>query len=346
MDYIQKVNIAVIGVGYWGPNLVRNFFEIPEVGRVFVYDLDFKRLELMKQKFPQVEIASSIENILNNPEIHAVSVATPVNKHFEVVEKCLRAGKHVIVEKPLAQSSRECEELIRIAKENNRKLMVGHIMEYKPAIREIKNYIERGELGDILYIDASRLNLGLIRGDVSVLWDAAVHDIYTLNYILGKRPISVSAIGEKYSKHTGVNLESLAYLVLNYGDGLLAHVHLNWLSPIKKREMMICGSKKMLTFDDVSLTEPIRIYDRGVEPKNERINFPDLNYRVGDTLIPRIKMDEPLRTECEHFIDCVMNNKEPQSDGIAGLITVKVLETAEKSLKANSQFIYIDYGKL
>lgn len=335
MEDNLKLNVAIIGVGYWGPNFVRNLIEIDNIGKISVCDLNTERLSNIKKKFPFVETVSNLGAILDNNDIKAVFVITPVNAHFSVAEKCLLAGKNVFVEKPLARSSEECKKLIQIAEEKNKVLMVGHIMEYKPEIRKIRDFISKNELGDILYLDATRLNLGLIRSDVSVLWDSAVHDIYTLNFILGKYPKRISAVGEKFSDYTKVNLECVGFLSLDYGDGILAHVHINWISPLKVRKMMVCGTKKMLTYDDINLIEPLKVYDKGVED--------DLSYRSGDTLIPRVENKEPLRAECEHFIDCVLDNKKPQSDGVSGLATVKIIEAAEESMRSQSKFIDINY---
>ncbi|NQU83219.1 MAG: Gfo/Idh/MocA family oxidoreductase [Parcubacteria group bacterium] len=336
METNQKISVAIIGVGYWGPNFVRNLSEMEQIGDIFVYDLDSTRVEAIKKKYPDIKNVGSFEEILSNPDITAAFVITPVNRHFEVAKKLLLANKHVFVEKPLAQNSIECEILINLSREKNKALMVGHIMEYKPAIRKIREHVLRGDFGNILYLDAVRINLGLIRGDVSVIWDAGVHDIYTLNFILNKKPVRVSAVGAKYPEHTNVDLESVAFLTLDYGNNLLAHIHINWLSPVKMRKMMICGTKKMLTYDDVDAIEPLKIYDKGLED--------DLSYRSGDTFIPKIENEEPLRNECEHFIYCALNNTKPQSDGHSGLVTVKVLEAAEESLKNQSRFVDINYN--
>jgi predicted dehydrogenase len=343
MNNEQKISVAVIGVGYWGPNLVRNLLDINEVGKVFVFDLNLRRSEALKKKFSNLAVAYTFNEILSNPEIKATVVATPVNKHFEIAKQCLLAGKNVLVEKPLAQNSAECEALVKLAEEKNVKLMVGHLLEYKPSVVQIKNMVQKGDVGNMLYISASRLNLGLIRSDVSVLWDSAVHDIYTINFILGKLPKRVSAVGAKYPEYTGVNLDTVAFLVLDYGDNVLAHIHINWLSPYKYRKMTISGTKKMVLYDDIDLIEPIRIYDVGVEPQDENLGAPDLTYRVGDTIIPNVPNKEALRAECEHFIDCVINNKKPQSDGVEGLNTVKIIESAEESMRNESKFIEIKY---
>lgn len=339
----QKISVAVIGVGYWGPNLVRNLLDIENVGKVFVFDLNSRKSELLKKKFPNLEVVYNFSEVIFNTEIKAIVVATPANKHFEIAKQCLLAGKNVLVEKPLAQNSAECAELVKLAEEKNVRLMVGHLLEYKPSIKQIKEKIEKGEMGNILYISASRLNLGLIRNDVSVLWDSAVHDIYTINYILGKLPKRISAVGAKYPAYTGVNLDTVAFLVLDYGDNILAHIHINWLSPYKYRKMTISGTKKMILYDDIDLVEPIRIYDVGVEPQQENLGAPDLTYRVGDTIIPNVSTKEALKSECEHFIDCAINNKKPQSDGVEGLNTVKIIEAADESMRNESKFVEIKY---
>ena len=343
MENTQKISVAVIGVGYWGPNLVRNLLDIESVGKVFVFDLNPSRSESLKKKFPNLEVSYTFNEILSNPEIKATVIATPVNKHFEIAKQCLLAGKNVLVEKPLAQNSAECMELVRLAEEKNVRLMAGHLLEYKPAISQIRDMVKRGDIGNMLYISASRLNLGLIRSDVSVLWDSAVHDIYTINFVLGKMPKRVSAVSAKYPAYTGVNLDTVAFLVLDYGDNVLAHIHINWLSPYKYRKMTISGTKKMILYDDVDLVEPIRIYDVGVEPQQENLGAPDLTYRVGDTIIPKVSNKEALRVECEHFIDCAVNNKKPQSDGMEGLQAVKIIEAAEESIRNESKFIEIKY---
>ena len=322
---------GVIGCGYWGPNLIRNFQQLAgsEVKRVA--DLDSDRLEHMKRLYPSVKTTTNYRDIITDPEIDIVAVATPVQTHYRFASEALSAGKHVFVEKPIAASVSESQELIALAEKNQQKLMVGHTFLYTVAVRKMKEVIDSGELGEIYYISTQRLNLGLFQNDINVIWDLAPHDISIILYLLGKEPLSVSAHG---TSHINPLIEDVAVVTLRFPENLMAIIHVSWLDPDKIRRITVVGSKKMMVYDDVQPTEKIKIYDKGVEKPKHYDTFAEFHYsyKYGDIIIPNISGAEPLRTELNHFIDCIVNDKEPLSNGQNGLDVVKILEATQKSL--------------
>lgn len=322
---------GVIGCGYWGPNLIRNFQQLAgsEVKRVA--DLDSDRLEHMKRLYPSVKTTTDYRDIITDPEIDIVAVATPVKTHYRFASEALSAGKHVFVEKPIAASVSESRELIALAEKNQQKLMVGHTFLYTVAVRKMKEVIDSGELGKIYYISTQRLNLGLFQNDINVIWDLAPHDISIILYLLGKEPLSVSAHG---TSHINPLIEDVAVVTLRFPENLMAIIHVSWLDPDKIRRITVVGSKKMMVYDDVQPTEKIKIYDKGIEKPKHYDTFAEFHYsyKYGDIIIPNISGAEPLRTELNHFIDCIVNDKEPLSNGKNGLDVVKILEATQKSL--------------
>jgi predicted dehydrogenase len=332
----QMRGIAIVGLGYWGPNWVRNFSQAHGIERVVCCDFSRERLELIKRRYPSVVITEKLDQVLNDPQVDAVVVATPVNTHFEIASRCLKAGKSTLVEKPLATSCEEAEVLIRMARERDLTLMSGHTFEYSAPVIKIRELIDSGELGDIFYISSVRANLGMFRRDVNVAWDLATHDISIILKLLGEMPIEVSCQGES---HYHDHVEDVARLTLHFANNVIAFMHVSWLDPNKIRKTTIVGSRKMLVYDDTAPQEKIRVYDKGVtrHPYQDTLGDFQLSYRNGDVNIPRIDESEPLKVECDHFIDCVKRGTSPNSDGHSGLRVVKVLEAADRSLKNHGQ---------
>jgi predicted dehydrogenase len=328
---MEQVKVGAIGCGYWGPNLIRNFVEIPSSEVVAIADLSVKRLDHMKSRYPKVKVTEDYRTLFSMG-LDAVVVATPPATHFQIAKDCLEHDLCVLVEKPMTLNSREAEELIEIAEQRGLTLMVGHTFEYNSAIQMLKEIIQSGELGEIYYIDAVRVNLGLFQPSLNVIWDLAPHDISILLYLLNRDPMSVSAQGMD-CLFEGVH--DIAYLHLIFPGRVLANVHLSWLDPCKVRRLTIVGSRKMVVFDDIEPMEKIKIYDKGVEfpPYTNTFNEFQLSYRYGDVVIPHIKFTEPLRVECSHFIESIQNQTEPRSSGVAGLKVVRVVEAANRSLK-------------
>jgi len=328
------LKVGVIGAGYWGPNLIRNFMQISRSTVVNVADLDLERLKHVKKLFPTINTTRGYQDIIQDPDIDIVAIATPVHTHFKFASEALAAGKNVFVEKPLTASTEEAQGLIELAEKHQKKLMVGHTFLYTAAVRKMKEVIDSGELGDIYYINSQRLNLGLFQKDINVLWDLAPHDISIILHLLGKQPLSVNAIG---ASHINLSMEDIALLSMQFADNLVAFIQTSWLDPDKVRRITVVGSKKMMIFDDVQPTEKIRIYDKRVEGPKHYDTFAEFqySYKYGDIVIPKIAGSEPLSTELNHFIDCILNNEEPLSNGQNGLEVVSVLETAQKSLGKN-----------
>ena len=328
------IRVAVVGAGYWGPNLIRNFSSCPETELVAVCDPDQQRLAVVMANYPNVTAEPQFDLLLARDDIDAVSVATPVVTHFPIALAALEAGKHVLVEKPLATSVGEAEQLIAVADQSNRTLMVDHTYVYSGPIQKIKAVIDAGEIGEVYFIDSVRINLGLFQRDVNVIWDLAPHDLSILDYLLGRLPVSVSAFGASHADQSN-EIEDVAYLSLDYGAGLLASLHVNWLSPVKIRHFIIGGSNKSIVFNDLEVTEKIKIYDRGItvneDPQQRRGILVD--YRTGDIWSPHVERVEPLQVMVSHFADCVLHGKRPRTDGEVGLRVVRILEAAQRSIK-------------
>jgi predicted dehydrogenase len=340
--------LAVVGLGYWGPNLVRNLASLKDVNVRTLCDADAPRAEAIRARLcPDAAVAQDYREVAADPRVEAVVIATPIRTHFELGSFFLKAGKHVFIEKPLAHTVAECEELINLAERGGRVLMVGHVFEYNAAVRWIKKYMEDDGLGELFYMYSQRVNLGRIQSDVNALWSFAPHDVSVMNYWLGREPVSVSARGFSYL-HSGV--EDVVFVTLGYPEGVGAHLHLGWLDPRKVRLMTLVGSKKMLVYDDVSLDAKIQIYDRGIVDLHDYRNSPDsfaefqFQIRTGDVSIPTLKFDEPLQSECQHFVECVREGKRPRTDGENGLKVVRVLEAAEQSLRHGGQTVRLDAG--
>lgn len=330
------VKVGQIGVGYWGPNLLRNFSALPGCKVEWVVDSDDDRLREFEER-SGFRITSDYKEILSDDAVDAVVVATPAASHYEIALDAIQAGKHVLVEKPMALTVAECEDLIRAADSQDRILMVGHTFLYNEAVRSLKDYVTSGELGDILYLYSQRLNLGRVRQDVNALWNFAPHDVSIALFILDEDPVEVSARGFDYLQP---GIVDVVFLTIVFPSGVAANIHISWLDPQKVRRMTVVGSDKMLVYDDVSSDAKLTIYDRGVDriptsdsPRDFR-NFAEfqLILRKGDVMIPSIQFPEPLRIECSHFIECIRSGKEPLSDGTHGLMVVRILEAAQTSL--------------
>ncbi len=308
-------------------------------------DLSKDRLEHMKVLYPSIQTTHDFEKIIMASDIEAIVVATPVSSHYSISERALALGKHVFVEKPLAGSVAEGIKLIELADEKKRILMVGHTFVYTAAVNKIKDLIRAGELGDIYYISTSRVNLGLFQEDINVVWDLAPHDVSILNYILDSKPVSVSAIGHSYIRP---DIEDVAFITLQYPNSILANIQVSWLNPNKIRKTTVVGGKKMLVYDDVSSLEKIRIYDKGVtvQPHYDTFGEFHLSYRYGDISIPKLDDAEPLKIECQHFIDCIRDNATPRSGGIHGLDVLLSLEAADRSMKSHGALVKIEYPGL
>lgn len=334
----RKISIAQIGVGYWGPNLIRNFVQIDAVKDVTVCDLDISRLEKIQRQYSKIKITHSFEDVLNDPSIEAVIVAIPAALHYEFAKRALQADKHVLVEKPLAMTSLEAEDLISIANERRKILMTGHTFLYNAAVQKAKDLIDAGELGEVYYILAQRLNLGRVRQDVNAMWNLAPHDISIILYWMNEVPTHVTAKGLAFLQD---GIEDVVFMDLDFPSGRSAHVHVSWLHPSKTRQMIVVGSKKMLVYNDVSSDAKITIYDKGIDKKQIIRDLPDIEsfghfqimHRTGDIYIPKIDFKEPLHIECQHFIDCIVHGGACLTDGSNGLEVVRILEKAQKILQ-------------
>jgi len=334
------VRVGVIGYGYWGPNLVRNFVETPDMQLIAVADLRQDRLDLVQRRYPGVEVTKDCREIINHPHIDAIAISTPVSTHFPLAMEALRAGKHVLVEKPMTSSSEEAMRLIDEAERRNLVLMVDHTFVYTGAVRKIRELIDKGSIGDLYYYDSTRVNLGLFQQDVDVIWDLAVHDLSIMEYILPESPVEVSATG---IGHVNGAAENIAYVTAYYEGSLIAHLNVNWLSPLKIRRTLIGGSKQMIVYDDIETSEKIRVYDKGVVVKNgpESLYKLLVSYRSGDMYAPQIEITEALRVESQHFADCILNGKTPITDGLSGLRVVSILEAATRSMREHGRSIHL-----
>jgi len=336
------IGIGVIGYGYWGPNLVRNFFELPDSRVMSVSDVRPDRLAIVKARYPAIKTTNDHRDLITDPTIDAVVIATPVSTHFELVMQALRADKHVLVEKPLAATSEQAVRLIEEAYRRNLVLMVDHTYVYTGAVRKIRELVVTNGLGDLYYYDSVRVNLGLFQHDVNVLWDLAVHDLSILDYLLPSFPIAVSATG---INHIPGEPEDIAYLTLFFEGRLIAHIHVNWLAPVKIRRTLICGENKMIVYDDLEPSEKIKVYDKGITVrKGDSLYQVLVDYRTGDMWSPKFDRTEALQTEALHFIHCIKMGESPLTDGDAGLRVVRILEAATQSIlqKGNPVELYLD----
>lgn len=333
------LKIAVLGAGHWGPNLIRNFHNHQASEVAWVVDRDESRLALTRSRYPEIQVTADAGQALADPGVNAVVIATPTITHHTLAAAALRAGKHVLVEKPIATRLAEAEELCELAEAGGRVLMVGHVFLYNAAVRRIKEYLDQGKLGQVFYIAMTRTNLGPIRMDVNAAWDLAAHDVSIVNYWLEGVPTHVAAHGGSW---INPGIEDAAFANLWYGDGVMAHLHVSWLNPRKVRDITIVGEKGMLTFDDMNLSEPLRLYDKTVTDQRSS-GFIDTfasfrtSIREGDILIPKVPTNEPLRAECDHFIECVASGRKPVSGGRSGAAAVRVLEAFDRSMAADGQ---------
>jgi len=328
------LSVAVIGAGYWGKNLVRNFATARRCTLKCVCDINEGLLAAHQRSFPAVRTTSDAGVVLDDPGVQAVVIATPVPTHFELARRALQAGKHVYVEKPLTLRAADARALIEQAQQAGRKLMVGHLLEYHPAVTYLKEMLDRGQLGAPYYMYTQRVNLGIVRQNENAWWSLAPHDISIICHLLGSRPVSVAASGQCYLQK---GIEDVVFATIKFADGKMAHVHCSWLDPHKIRQMTVVGPEKMVTFDDMEATEKIRIYDRGAAVRHDiTTSYADIiSLRFGDIIIPKIPGGEPLALECEHFVDSVLENRPVRTDGADGLRVVQVLEAGEKSLKSH-----------
>ncbi|MCU0438585.1 MAG: Gfo/Idh/MocA family oxidoreductase [Raineya sp.] len=325
------MNIGIIGYGYWGKNLVRNFVAQKNATVKTVLDFDSKKLEALKAAYPNIHTTSSVEEFFNDDSIHAIVVATPVSSHYELAKKGLLAGKHVLIEKPMTASYVHAKELMEIADSKGLVLMVDHTFLYTSAVEKIKELIDHGELGEIRYIDSTRINLGLFQPDVNVLWDLAAHDISICNYLLNEYPVSLQATG---ISHTNNDIENIAYLTLKYASNKIAHFNCSWSSPVKVRQMLIGGDKKMIVWNDLEATEKIKVYDTGYDMKSDEDKTKILvDYRVGDIYVPKLNNTEALYSMASDFIDSIQKQKQPKASASIGAEVVKILEGSQKYIK-------------
>jgi predicted dehydrogenase len=328
----NPVNVGVVGCGYWGPNLIRNFRSLSACHLKAVCDTSSERLGHMRSLYPEVEGCSDYGHLLNGTGLDAVVIATPVRLHYVLAKASLLAGKHTLIEKPMAASSAECEELIELAQQKGLVLMVGHTFLYSPPVRRIKEVIDRGDIGEIRYISSRRLNLGLFQKDINVAWDLAPHDISIILYFMGDAPLTVNCRGDA---HITPGIEDVTTMCLMFSKGRSAVIQSSWLDPRKVREMTVVGSKRMIVYDDVAPLEKSRIYDARVERPPHYDTFAEFHYsyHYGDMYAPYVKQEEPLKVECQHFLECIEQGKTPLSNGRQGLQLVKILESASASLK-------------
>jgi len=328
----KRIKVGVVGCGYWGPNLIRNFTALPDCNLKMMCDVNEHRLAHLKTIHPEVEGATSYDHMLNGIGLDAVIIATSVRSHFSMAKASLLAGKHTFIEKPMASSSAECEELIDIARKQGAVLMVGHTFLYSPAVRKIKEIVRSGDIGEIRYICARRLSLGLFQKDINVAWDLAPHDISIILHIMEQEALSVNCKG---SAHITPGVEDVTTMWLNFPGDRSAIIQNSWLDPRKVREMTIVGSRRMIVYDDVSTLEKIRVYDARVERPPHYDTFAEFqySYHYGDVHVPHIRQEEPLKIECQHFLDCINQGTHPLTDGKQGLELIGILEASSQSLK-------------
>jgi predicted dehydrogenase len=328
----KQIKVGVVGCGYWGPNLIRNFRSLPSCTLKRMCDVNVERLSHLRSLYPEVEGETDFNRMLTSAGLDAVVVATSVKHHFPMAKAALLAGKHTFIEKPMAASAEQCEELVEIAEKKGLVLMVGHTFLYSPAVRKIKEIVEWGDLGEIRYICARRLNLGLFQKDINVAWDLAPHDISIILHIMEEPPLSVNCRG---SAHVTPGIEDVTTMCLNFRNNRSAIIQSSWLDPRKTREMTIVGSKRMIVYDDVAQIEKLKIYDARVERPPHYDTFGEFHYayHYGDMYVPYLKQEEPLKSECQHFLDCIREGISPLTNGKQGLELVRILEASSLSLK-------------
>ncbi|WP_374089791.1 Gfo/Idh/MocA family protein [Methylomicrobium lacus] len=335
------IRIGVIGYGYWGPNLVRNFAETPGLSVAGVADLDQKKLDIVQKRYPGVKTTTRFMDLVEDSSLDAIAVATPVSTHFELGMVVLKAGKHLWLEKPMTETSQQARQLVDEAEKQGRVLIVDHTFIYTGAVRKMAEIIKGDDFGNVFYYDSTRVNLGLFQRDVSVISDLAVHDFSILDYLLGEQPLAVSAVGTNHFPGTP---ENLSYLTLFYNSGMVAHINVNWLAPVKMRQILVGGSKKMITYDDLEPSEKIKVYDKGINFTDDpqQIYQMRVGYRTGDMWAPRLDATEALRVEGEHFVDCIENGKSPLTNGSLGLRVVELIEASTRSMKERGRSVEVN----
>jgi predicted dehydrogenase len=341
---MEQIPVGIIGAGYWGPNLIRNFSSCPQTRVAAVCDANPARLEAMGRQFSHLKLVNSVDQLLDEP-IKAVAIATPVSTHFAIASRCLQAGLHVLFEKPLTGTVQQARDLIELAARHDRVLMVDHTYLFNNAVRKIKQLVERGELGELYYVDSVRINLGLFQKDINVVWDLAPHDLSIVDHVLGMQARSISAWG---CAHANEGIEDIAYVNVDFGEQLMANFHVNWLSPVKVRQMIFAGSKKSLIFNEMNPTEPIKVYDRGIQLGEvgtpEERNKLLVGYRSGDVWGPHIEAGEALQSVVQHFAECIRSGATPISDGQLGLRVVALLDAANRSIRAQGGRVVLPNG--
>jgi predicted dehydrogenase len=332
----DKVRVGVVGLGYWGPNLARNFDRLHNAELAYCCDLDEANLAKARELYPGATATDDLDALLGDDGLDAVVVATSVPTHYPLGRRVLEAGKHVFIEKPIALKAVEAADLLTISEARGLKLMVGHLLEYHPGVRKVKELVDAGELGKVFYVYANRLNLGKVRTDENALWSLAPHDISVLNYLIGEEPEEVSARGECYLQD---DVEDVVFGYIKYPSGVVGHLHVSWLDPHKSRKITVVGSDKMVVFDDMEADRKVTVYDKGATTTRTKFDtygeFVTLHF--GDIHIPKISNEEPLRVECQHFVDCVRDGGRPLSDGRDALNVVRVLDAMERSLRDGGQ---------
>jgi predicted dehydrogenase len=339
-ELMSTLRVAVVGCGYWGQNLLRNFCELEETEVVLVCDFDSRALGRAKRRYPSIEVTQSYGEVLADPRVDAVVLATPVSTHYPFAKQALQAGKHVLVEKPLAQSTAQVADLIELAESVGKILMVDHTFLYTGAVRRMKAMVDSGDIGQLLYFDSVRISLGLVQSDINVLWDLGPHDLSIMDYLFEREPISISATGVK---HLNTPHENIAYVTVQFEGNLIAHFHLNWLAPVKVRRTLVGGSKKMVVYDDTENSEKIKVYDKGVVQTQdpERREKMLTGYRNGDMLAPQLDTSEALRLMAREFVASINEKRAPLSDGYAGYRVVRLLEAAQASIEQNGRLIVL-----
>ncbi len=328
-----RIRVGVAGLGYWGPNLARNFAALPDCELAYLCDSSEPARGRLMEQFPGAQVRADLDDLLADPALDAIVLATPVPTHAELAVRVLEAGKHCFVEKPLAQSAADAERAVAAAQASGCVLMVGHLLEYHPGVQKLKELADSGELGDhIYYIYGNRLNLGKLRADENALWSLGAHDVSVVLHLAGEEPTEIAARGESYVRDS---IEDVVFCFLRFPSGLSAHLHLSWLDPHKERRFTVVGSRRMATFDDMELERKLTVYDKGFD--EDARTYGEYITRSGDIFSPRIPNVEPLRIECEHFIDCIRRHEQPRSDGASGLRVVRVLEELQRSLTASAR---------
>jgi predicted dehydrogenase len=333
------LRIGVIGYGYWGPNVVRNFYNAANATVVCVCDQNPKSLQRVRKAYPSMPVTVDPTEILTSPDIDAVAIVTPISYHFPLAKQALENGKHVFVEKPFTATAAQAEELIELAHRKNLRIMVDHTFLFNGAVRKIRELLDDGALGNLYYYDSTRVNLGLFQHDANVVWDLAPHDLSIIDHLISESPEAIVATGEKHVNGT----EDMAFVTIYYPDKVIAHLNVNWLSPVKVRTTLIGGEKKMLVWNDLEADEKIKVYDKGVERSGGHAGYElRVSYRAGDLWVPRVEQVEALALETQYFVDCVLNGDTPFNDGLAGLRVVQMLEAIDESISQKGKMVYCD----